>query len=636
MKKKIEKLDLIFIRHLRRIPIFSRLFLLFSLCSIIPLLFITFYNFQKNVDELSANTQQYLSLITSNLLNQIDTTLIDYEDLSRAFYANEENIRILTENNTIAQNDENYMQNELYQQNKVTIAENFFTLASTDYDIINITFISPYDQYNMKPNSLDMYGAIIHDLDSFYTSPYYLDAIEKKGYSTWYDASTEADLIYKFPYSQSGIQNTFAMTVSVYNHAQDEFLGVLMLNIDIDSISNNYTNYSFYNSGNTLLLTEQDVLAVFNSHIDAPNIDDVTNYTDDIFQNSSGAFTIKDKETNIFVSYEKSSKLAIYVVHMVDLDKLLTPAYESRTQSLILVAILLVLCIIIARISSLSIAIPLTDLIGTMNLFSKDFSKVRYPHEGKDEITIVGDHYNIMAEETEQLMTDIVNSHIREKDLEINQVTAQLNALQMQINPHFMYNTLDIIRWSSIHIGNGENDTSRMIDAFCKLMRMSIKKDESFITVSNELAHITAYLDVVNFSKTNKIKIVNTLEFNPDFHRIPKLTLQPLVENSVLHGFDKSNPNPIIHINGWETRNYLYIVITDNGRGMSGNDLIQLRHSLSDSSGSKDSIGLRNVNQRFKLLFGELFGVNIESIVDIGTEITLHMPKETEEDCNNV
>lgn len=613
----------------RNISIFPRIFLVILFVSIYPMVFLSRYYVQHYEAALSNNTQMYLTLLTSNLAGEIDFSLSEYEAVSRGFYTQDSMLSLLKNNQEIALNDPNYLYNPTYLAQKKVVSNTLLTLASTDTNIINLAVITPHDQYTMRVDPMSSYGALVQDLDYFRRSDYYLEAIEKSGYPLWVDSTQDTQLIHKFHYSPHGINNTFTLTTALYRYPEKEFLGVLMCNVDGNLFSTMVPNYSFSGAGNTFLMTEQGVLDSLNLDIHAPNTTSVEGLFQRMEGQSQGEFTHSQGDSHTFVVFHPSQKLPIYVTHLVDMDELLAPTQEIRQQSWVLLCGLVLVCLLLAHLTSRSISVPLRGLISNMSQFGKELPPIHSSVSGRDELTIVGEHFNQMAEDTQRLLDEIVTAKIREKDLELSRVTAQLNALQMQINPHFMYNTLDIIRWNTIRMAGGENDASKMIDKFCKLMRMSIKKDEDFVSTAQELAHIRAYLDVVNLAG-REIQLVTQVDFDQQFHKIPKLSLQPLVENSVVHGFRKNSKSPTITIRGYKLQDHLLITITDNGKGMSEAQLEELRRIFSDTTNFQDSIGLRNVNQRFNLCFGDHFGVSVESVPDFGTEITLKLPLNQE------
>ncbi len=632
-KTKRTNLESKIVLFFRNVPIFPRFFLIIGILSVFPILFLTLFYFQQYVVELKGNTQLYLSILTRNLASQVDATLHRYEEMALSFYGDVATIELLTNNNHIAENDPLFLEYTPYLQQKKTVEDRLYALGTSDRNIVNISLITPYDGYFMRPDPSSTHGALVLDLPSFRESTFFQDAVSRNGYQAWYDTSTNSTLIHKFDYSTTGIQNTFTMTTALYSYPERAFLGVLMLNIDVGIFRNNFLSYGFSGAGNTFLHTNSQILDHLAGDIHGPNFTALDFLSQDNYHNASGSYFGEDAQGNeIFAHYHQSEKLPIFVTHVVNMDQLLSPAFKIRENAWTIVVVMLVFALFLARITSLSIALPLRRLLDTMASFGQDLQFHPYAIPGKDELTIVEKHFKEMAENTRKLTEENIEARTREKDLQVSQLVAQLNALQMQINPHFMYNTLDIIRWKTIHLGGGESDASKMIDKFCKLMRMSIKKNEDYITVDQELAHVFAYLDVVNFANDRKINLITTIEFQTNLVSIPKLTLQPLVENAVTHGFRKNSQDPQIHIRGFQTKEHTIITITDNGKGMHQDKLTALREMFSDTQNYQESIGLRNVNQRFKLCFGEEYGVSVESVQDFGTEITIRLPRPGQSD----
>ncbi|MEG1104017.1 MAG: histidine kinase [Oscillospiraceae bacterium] len=628
MRHLYEKTVWKIIDFFRRVNIFPRLICVMLGLSILPLLFITFFSFNQYVSEIKQNTEQYLSLLVGNVSIQVQERMESYEQIARAFYSDKETMRKVERNCELANASADYADNIEYRDNKRAIEEHLLALTQGSRFVQNFELVCQDEQYNMRNTAGEPRGAVIKDIDAFKKSDYYAKAIEGKGYPMWFDTVSNRNVIHKYSYSKNGIGNTLTMTVAIYSARSRTPIGVLMLNIDMRFLTQSLTNYAFYGTGNTFLLGRQDVLAILNPNINAPSLNYKGGLQNKIFGNAKGTFTQELDDSSVFVSFQKIKKMELYVAHIVDTKTILEPAFQIRRRCLLVVALLLIACIILARFTTESISSPLKNLLKNINSFKSNWFAERCETQGHDELTIVSNHFNEMADQTQCLVDEIVKSNITQKTLELSKTKAELNALQMQIDPHFLYNTLDIIRWETIRVGKGENDASRMIDSFCRLMRMSVKRGAEFVFVSKELEHAQAYVDVVNFRNANKIEFVSLLEFNTSQHCIPKLTLQPLIENAIVHGFDKNMQNPTIYLRGWKLSNILLITITDNGKGMSSSELQSLRESFSGEKMMQNSIGLRNVNQRFKLCYGEEYGITLESVQNTGTEVTLRIPLE--------
>lgn len=612
-------------RLLRKVHIFPRLFCIMLLLTVLPTIFITYVSFHEYVAEIKENTEHFISLLVGNVSVQVRERLETYEQSARAFYSDPEILEYLMENAEFAK-DPGFQTHASYLENKCQIERRLFDMTGNSKYILNLEFITDYDQYFMRNSNGEQRGCMLHDREAFLNSGYYERTLTEKGYPCWFDTTQTDDLIYKYDYSTHGILDTLTMTAAVYRPDTRELLGILMFNLDTGFLTQSLTNYAFYGTGNTFLLGKKTVIGALNPNLNAPTFTDKSSMQKQIQEGKKGSFEQKQEGRNLFVSYQKSGKMDLYIVHIVDMDTLLKPAYTIRNRCLLLVGVLLLLCIGLARMTTKSISMPLQGLLKSMECFGRNEFQERCETEGRDELTIVSRGFNQMAEDTERMVQEIVTANIREKTLELNKATAELNALQMQIRPHFMYNTLDLIRWEMIRAADGESNASHMLDSFCQLMRMSVTKDNEMVPLETELAHARVYIDVVNFRNTEKIKLETAVYVKPSASFLPKLTLQPLIENAVLHGFKKHMKHPAIQIEAWHNGNKLFITVKDNGKGMDRDQLDTLKQSFCGNEMLETSIGLRNVNQRFKLLYGDSYGVSVESEPGVWTKVTICMP----------
>jgi len=201
---------------------------------------------------------------------------------------------------------------------------------------------------------------------------------------------------------------------------------------------------------------------------------------------------------------------------------------------------------------------------------------------------------------------------------------SELDALQAQINPHFLYNTLDSIIWM---IENENYDGAIiMVTALARLFRISLSKGKNIITVRDEIEHARNYLTIQNIRYKNKFTYsIETDEKTLDFASI-KLIVQPLIENAIYHGMEFMGGDGEILVKTYTKENDLYIDVIDNGLGMLQEVADTLLTTESKVEKKSSGIGLKNVNERIQLYFGKSYGVKIYSEPDEGTRISIHMP----------
>ncbi len=203
---------------------------------------------------------------------------------------------------------------------------------------------------------------------------------------------------------------------------------------------------------------------------------------------------------------------------------------------------------------------------------------------------------------------------------------SEFDLLQSQINPHFLYNTLDAIIWSA-EAGNQKQVVS-MVGNLSDFFRLSLNKGKESVTIREELQHVRSYLEI------QQIRYQDILKFEIDVpedlfeYMIPKLSVQPIVENALYHGIKNKRGGGYIKVYGEEKKEYLSLVVEDEGKGMDEEHLRKVRRALREHTPESGVVyGLYNVNERIRLNYGEGYGIHIESILDRGTRVELRLPK---------
>lgn len=282
-------------------------------------------------------------------------------------------------------------------------------------------------------------------------------------------------------------------------------------------------------------------------------------------------------------------------------------------------AFLLVLVLTNNFISS-RITIPIQELEKSVNAIEAGDLDTEVYQGGSYEIRHLGRSIGDMAKRIKTLMEDIVAEHESKRK-------SEFNTLQSQINPHFLYNTLDIIVWM---IENEQKqDAVRIVTALARFFRISLSKGKSIITVRDELEHVRNYLMIQQTRFKNKF--VFTIDADEEVMELVslKLMLQPLVENAIYHGMEFMDGDGEICVKAYREEDQLWFRISDNGLGMTAEQakgLLDEQNHVSSKRGS--GIGVKNVNERIRLYFGESYGLTIWSEPDEGTVIRIHLPAQ--------
>ncbi|WP_223592478.1 sensor histidine kinase [Neobacillus bataviensis] len=222
-------------------------------------------------------------------------------------------------------------------------------------------------------------------------------------------------------------------------------------------------------------------------------------------------------------------------------------------------------------------------------------------------------------------MLDELNNYIEQFYLlNLKQQQAELKALQAQIDPHFLFNTLEAIRM--VAVVEGSKTSSKMIFHLSKLFRYSLESKDT-VPLYTEIEYVNQYLKLMQFKFPNKLQVDIDIPSDVDQTPVQKLILQPIIENYFVHGFRKDRSDNELHIRANQLGETLEITVEDNGKGITEEDLAMIVQHLNCEEGDEmDSIGLRNIHQRLKLKYGDTFGISVKSIKDKGTIVILSIP----------
>ncbi len=280
--------------------------------------------------------------------------------------------------------------------------------------------------------------------------------------------------------------------------------------------------------------------------------------------------------------------------------------------------LILVIIVFLSYIIPRSIIKPVTEIAKvTDEVAGGNFSARANSYEG-EEVKVLADSVNVMIDKINQLLVQI-------KDEQLSLRKAEFELLQAQINPHFLYNTLDAIVWLA---ETGEQEkVVNMVENLSSFFRASLSHGREIVLLQEELSHVTSYLSI---QKMRYQDILNySIELSDDILdcEIPKLTLQPFVENALYHGIKEKRGGGTILVSGWREGENIVLEVSDDGKGMTEKRLSEVRTELEAVEQSERSIyGLYNVNQRIRLNYGTDFGISLSSEEGKGTVARILLP----------
>ncbi len=286
----------------------------------------------------------------------------------------------------------------------------------------------------------------------------------------------------------------------------------------------------------------------------------------------------------------------------------------------VMLIIMLIVVFYLSRRLSRRITQPITELCEMTEKFAGGDFTVSYHTDSNDEMETLAKSFNSMVKEIKVLVEDIHREQENAKD-------AELRLLQEQINPHFLYNTLDAIIWMT---ESGENKKAiQIIQELSSFFRISLSKGQSEISIKNEKEHVRSYLEIQRYRYQDILDY--EIEFDEDIleYHIQKLTLQPIVENALYHGIKNKRGRGMIRVTGKAEGDDIVFTVEDNGRGMNEEELARLKRLISgeESTDDQSGFGMANVEKRLEMLYGDKYGMTVKSEFGEGTVVTVRIPK---------
>lgn len=390
-------------------------------------------------------------------------------------------------------------------------------------------------------------------------------------------------------------------TLTVYQPIFDKYrikrpIGMLGISVTEDVVARFYSNTQRDLPLETFIMNGQGTIV---SHTDKSKIS--TNARlDEILDKKDGSTEINGK----LVVYKYIKDWDWYVIGTLPISYLL------RDNNVMLLAILIIvigtvfLASFISLIFSKHLLRPFNDLIYRMSMVSKGdlTTRINLSEHGYD-FEQVSKGFNLMVEQINVLMQRIVDEQKQLKEIEFK-------ALQSQINPHFLYNTLESIHWQALMCGHHEIST--MVKALAGFYRISLSRGEAIIPLKSEWQHVENYLTIQEMRYKDNME--SYIDISDDFLEvmIPKMTLQPLVENSIYHGLRVKQSKGFIKITAVREADDVIVKVIDNGVGMIPDQIKSLNRTLEDNDSSV-GYGVRNVHRRIKLFYGNKYGLYYES-----------------------
>lgn len=316
---------------------------------------------------------------------------------------------------------------------------------------------------------------------------------------------------------------------------------------------------------------------------------------------------------DVFGQYNGLTGWKTYSV--VAVQDIFPQAAQLRGTIAMIVMLAVFVALIIVTIISYSITAPIRELSNAMKQVEQENFDIEIQSSRKDEIGHLITSFHYMVGRIRQLICEVYQKKIEQKN-------AEIRALQAQINPHFLYNTLDSINWMLIE--RDELDISDVVISLGEILRYAIGGQNHLVPFRSEARYIESYLFIQKNRLEERLSYQWELDEDALDILVPKLIMQPIVENAVIHGIEPLKQGGMILMKAWVEGETLMLRVTDNGRGMNREELEALREKITGKD-EIENIGMRNIQKRIELTFGQEQAMEIQSIQGEGTTITLRM-----------
>lgn len=492
--------------------------------------------------------------------------------------------------------------------------QNFINLKRVDQVFDNISFYSNYYSYITSlfvlgnNGSKYMYGkdAYFIDTKQFQESSWYKQMKSLKGKVLWIGVHDSES-------TMSQTKQVFSISREI-NDSNTRNIGSIYLSLDTSVFSDILTKAS-PNTQSQIYIVDQQGKIVFPEQKVAKSLEsegiEVPQHT------NSSSFEIKKNGQSFLASTYDIEKYGWRIIQMVPMEMLTKDNKIIFQITTIVFIVSFLFSGILWFYISASIVRPIKQLTLTMKDVKGTNLVVKSTVKSVDEIGLLSVTYNYMIERINSLFNQVIEEEKQKRH-------AEIKALQGQINPHFLYNTLNTIRWMAII--QKADGIKEVVDALGRLLKNTFKHRSTLITLGEELGMIRDYVYIQQTRYRDKFQVYYEVDEQLLQAECVKFILQPIVENAIFHGIEPQEEPGDIIIKVSAEDSILRIIVEDTGVGMSQLQISKIKNEhIADSDGTI-GIGVRNVNNRIKMICGEMYGIQIESEVGVFTKVHIRLP----------
>ena len=339
---------------------------------------------------------------------------------------------------------------------------------------------------------------------------------------------------------------------------------------------------------------------------------------------------LRDLSRDDHVQVKEVEPLHWSIVSLIPIKEMTDDLRSIRNFGLMIGAVMTLIILVMGLFFIRSVMVPFGHIIRFVHYIGDYGGRQRLQLSAQNEMGILASEMNRMLNKIDETNEKFIQANTSLYQMELAKKQAELSSLQSQINPHFLYNTLECIR--SIALASRVMEIVEISTSMAKIFRYSIK-EESWVWVRSEIDCIQDYLRIMSIRFMDKFQADLQIEESVLGMKMPKMILQPIVENAIYHGLERKGGKGNIRIKGYKTAdNWVRFEIWDDGKGIAEEEILALQHYLTNAGIDSQApgargMGLLNIHKRIRLAFGEQYGIEIQSQLNVGTLVSLHIPE---------
>ena len=408
-------------------------------------------------------------------------------------------------------------------------------------------------------------------------------------------------------------------------HLNDtQHLGMVALVVDTSYVTELYKGIDKKQGGSIILLDGDNNICV--------NVEPliqrlIVNNDSFIRESDSSIKTVNFEGEEYILSRVMMPHSKLKLLNIISVKELTRNSQVLKTWILLTCVSVILIAVVIATFVSQTITSNIRILLKGIKEFSEGKFGDSIKPRSEDEIGVLTEEFNKMADKISTLIYEVYNAEILKKNAEYKALQFEYSALQSKINPHFLYNTLETV--NSMAKIKGEKEISEMVYLLGNLLRESISGKSNTVFLGREIEYIRNYLRIQKMTYGDKFDVIYHIDEEVSQAIVPKFILQPIVENAIVHGIEEKMGNGRIEIGCKRDNSDLVLEVFDDGIGMQQQEIRKLLdHSIEgeDVTGKHTKVGVRAVDKRIRILYGDNYGLKISSVPGEGTKVTITMP----------